>query len=144
MPTFQSVAEASGAPPISPFEPPIEKDADEERELQEFVASFHYHPPEEAVDELTMRSEVPVLDAEAPVTPSHPSFDDDVPPPPEAGPHPTGEEYYPPDALLRRSLALSRDRRHPPRRARTPRCDDLHHFVSGTRRFPARRSAAAR
>lgn|GEM_PF-1682898 len=96
MPTFQSVSEASGAPPISPFEPPVAKDADEERELQEFVASFRYHPPEEAVDELTMRSEVPVLDAEAPVTPSHPSFDDDVPPPPEAGPHPTGKEYYPP------------------------------------------------
>ena len=96
MPTFQSVAEASGAPAISPFEPPVKKSADEERELQEFVASFRYHPPDEAVDELTMRSEVPVLDAEAPVTPSHPSFDDDVPPPPEAGPHPTGEEYYPP------------------------------------------------
>ena len=95
MPTFQAVAEASGAPPISPFEPKLEKNADEERELQEFVASFRYHPPEEAVDELTMRSEVPVIDAEAPVTPSHPSFDDDVPPPPEAGPHPTGEEYYP-------------------------------------------------
>jgi len=96
MPTFQAVAEASGAPPISPFEPPVEKDADEERELQEFVASFRYNAPDEAVDELTMRSEVPVLDAEAPVTASHPSFDDDVPPPPEAGPHPTGEEYYPP------------------------------------------------
>ena len=96
MPTFQAVAEASGAPPISPFEPPVAKNADEERELQEYIASFRYHPPEEAVDELTMRSEVPVLDAEAPVTPSHPSFDDDVPPPPEAGPHPTGEEYYPP------------------------------------------------
>ena len=96
MPTFQSVAEASGAPPISPFEPPVTKDTDEERELQEFVASFRYQPPQEAVDELTMRSEVPVLDAEAPVTASHPSFDDDVPPPPEAGPHPTGEEYYPP------------------------------------------------
>jgi hypothetical protein len=95
MPTFQAVVEASGAPPISPFEPPVAKDTDEERELQEYIASFRYHPPEEAVDELTMRSEVPVLDAEAPVTPSHPSFDDDVPPPPEAGPHPTGEEYYP-------------------------------------------------
>ena len=95
MPTFQAVSEAAGAPPISPFEPPVAKDTDEERELQEFVASFRYHPPEEAIDELTMRSEVPVLDAEAPVTASHPSFDDDVPPPPEAGPHPTGEEYYP-------------------------------------------------
>jgi hypothetical protein len=94
MPTFQSVAEASGAPAISPFEPPAEKHPDEDRELQEFVASFRYHPPEESVDELTMRSEVPVLDAKAPVTPSHPSFDDDVPPPPEAGPHPTGQEYY--------------------------------------------------
>ena len=96
MPTFQAVVEASGAPPISPFEPPVAKDTDEERELQEYIASFRYHPPEEAVDELTMRSEVPVLDAEAPIAPSHPSFDDDVPPPPEAGPHPTGEEYYPP------------------------------------------------
>src|ERR1019366_7955235 len=96
MPTFQAVAEASGAPPLSPFEPPVAKNADEERELQEYIASFRYHPPEEAVDELTMRSEVPVLYAEAPVTPSHPSFDDDVPPPPEAGPHPPGEEYYPP------------------------------------------------
>ncbi len=95
MPTFQSVSEAAGAPPISPFEPPATKSPDEERELQEFVANFRYNPPAEAVDELTMRSEVPVLDAEAPVTPSHPSFDDDVPPPPEAGPHPTGEEYYP-------------------------------------------------
>ena len=96
MPTFQSVAEASGGPAISPFEPPAQKHPDEERELQEFVASFRYQPPEESVDELTMRSEVPVLDAEAPLTPSHPSFDDDVPPPPEAGPHPTGREYYPP------------------------------------------------
>ena len=95
MPTFQAVSEAAGAPPISPFEPPVAKDTDQDRELQEFVASFRYQPPEEAVDELTMRSEVPVLDAEAPVTVSHPSFDDDVPPPPEAGPHPTGEEYYP-------------------------------------------------
>ncbi len=96
MPTFQAVTEAAGAPAISPFEPPVEKHPDEERELQEFVAQFRYNPPQEAVDELTMRSEVPVLDAEAPATPSHPSFDDDVPPPPEAGPHPTGEEYYPP------------------------------------------------
>ena len=96
MPTFQAVVEAYGAPPISPFEPPVEKNADEERELQEYVASFRYNPPAESVDELTMRSEAPVLDAEVPVTPRHPSFDDDVPPPPEAGPHPTGEEYYPP------------------------------------------------
>jgi hypothetical protein len=94
MPTFQSVAEASGPPAISPFEPQAEKHPDEERELQEFVAGFRYSPPAESVDELTMRSEVPELDAEAPVTPSHPSFDDDVPPPPEAGPHPTGQEYY--------------------------------------------------
>jgi hypothetical protein len=96
MPTFKSVAEASGAAVVTPFEPPDAKSPDEDRELQEFVASFRYTPPNESVDELTMRSEVPVLDAEAPVTPSHPSFDDDVPPPPEAGPHPTGEEYYPP------------------------------------------------
>jgi len=107
MPTFQSVAEASGTPVVSPFEPPVEKDPDDERELREFVASFRYHPPEESMDELTMRSEVPVLDAEAPATPSHPSFDDDVPPPPEAGPHPTGEEYYPPmDASADRSRFL--------------------------------------
>ncbi len=96
MPTFQSVAEASGAPAISPFEPQAEKHPDEDRELQEFVASFRYNPPAESVDELTMRSEVPVLDAEAPIAPSHPSFDDDVPPPPEVGPHPTGQEYYSP------------------------------------------------
>jgi len=107
MPTFQSVAEASGAPTISPFEPPVEKHPDEERELQEFVASFRYNPPVEAIDELTMRSEVPVIDAEAPVTASHPSFDDDVPPPPEAGPHPTGQEYYPAmDASAERSRFL--------------------------------------
>ena len=118
MPTFQSVVEAAGAPPISPFEPPPEKDAAEERELQEFVASFRYNPPDEAVDELTMRSEVPVLDAEAPVTPSHPSFDDDVPPPPEAGPHPTGEEYYPP-------AGTSADRSHYLEMA------DTHHAAAG-------------
>ena len=95
MPTFKSVAEAAGAPAISPFEPPEVKGTDDERELQEFVASFRYTPPDESKDELTMRSEVPVIDAEAPATPRHPSFDDDVPPPPEAGSHPTGEEYYP-------------------------------------------------
>jgi hypothetical protein len=125
MPTFQSVAEASGAPPISPFEPSVAKDADEERELQEYIASFRYHPPEEAVDELTMRSEVPVLDAEAPLTPSHPSFDDDVPPPPEAGPHPTGEEYYPPaHASAHRSRYLEI--------AESPRSGSGHQLAAGT------------
>ena len=94
MPTFQSVAEAAGAPAVSLFEPAVATNADDERDLQEFIANFRYNPPEESVDELTMRSEVPVLDAEGPVTPSHPSFDDDVPPPAQAGPHPTGEEYY--------------------------------------------------
>ena len=98
MPTFQSVAEASGTPDISPFEPPAEKHPDEERELQEFVANFRYTPPSESADELTMRSEVPRIDQEAPAEFHHPSFDDDVPPPPEAGAHPTGEEYYPPAA----------------------------------------------
>ena len=96
MPTFKSVTKASGAPDVSPFEPPEVKDHDEARDLQEFVANFRYTPPDEAFDELTMRSEVPVVDAEVPAPVSHPSFDDDVAPPPEAGPHPTGQEYYPP------------------------------------------------
>ena len=94
MPTFQEVVEAAGPPPISPFEPPPEKHADEDRELQEYIASFSYTPPAETADELTMRSEMPVIDEAAPAEFHHPSFDDDVPPPPEAGPHPTGEEYY--------------------------------------------------
>src|SRR3974377_1151815 len=51
MPTFQEVAEAAGPPSISPFEPPVEKDKDEERELQEFVASFRWTPPAETADE---------------------------------------------------------------------------------------------
>lgn len=106
MPTFQEVAQASGAPPISPFEPPVEKDKDEERELQEFVASFRWTPPAETADELTMRSEAPVIDEEAPAEFHHPSFDDDVPPPPEAGPHPTGEEYYPAAGGAERSRFL--------------------------------------
>ncbi len=94
MPTFQEVAAAAGPPTISPFEPPTEKHTDQDRELQEFVASFRYTPPAETADELTMRSEAPVIDEEAPAEFHHPSFDDDVPPPPEAGPHPTGQEYY--------------------------------------------------
>jgi len=94
MPTFQEVVEAAGAPTISPFEPPAEKHTDQDRELQEYIASFSYIPPAETADELTMRSEMPVIDEEAPAEFHHPSFDDDVPPPPEAGPHPTGEEYY--------------------------------------------------
>ncbi len=96
MPTFKEVTEASGAPDISPFEPPTEKHPDEERELKEYVANFRYTPPSEAADELTMRSEVPKIDKEAPAEFHHASFDGDVPPPPEAGAHPTGEEYYPP------------------------------------------------
>ena len=96
MPTFRSVAEASGTPVASPFEPDEPGHSDDERELREYVAAFRYTPPDEAFDELTMRSEVPVLDSEAPGTPSHPSFDDDVPPPPEAGSVPTGAEYYQP------------------------------------------------
>ena len=94
MPTFQEVSAAAGPPTISPFEPPTEKHTDQDRELQEFVASFRYTPPAETADELTMRSEAPVIDEEAPAEFHHPSFDDDVPPPPEAGPHPTGQEYY--------------------------------------------------
>ena len=96
MPTFKEVTEASGAPDISPFEPPTEKHPDEDRELKEYVASFRYTPPSESADELTMRSEVPKIDKEAPAEFHHASFDGDVPPPPEAGAHPTGEEYYPP------------------------------------------------
>jgi hypothetical protein len=94
MPTFQQVSAAAGPPTISPFEPPTEAHTDQDRELQEFVASFRYTPPAETADELTMRSEAPVIDEEAPAEFHHPSFDDDVPPPPEAGPHPTGQEYY--------------------------------------------------
>lgn len=106
MPTFQEIVEASGAPDISPFEPPTEKHPDEDRELQEYIASFRYTPPKETADELTMRSEVPVIDKEAPAVFHHASFDDDVPPPPEAGPHPTGEEYYPPVGSAERSRFL--------------------------------------
>ncbi|HZD33544.1 MAG TPA: hypothetical protein VE779_18005 [Candidatus Angelobacter sp.] len=102
MPTFREVQEAAGPPAISPFEPPAETHTDEDRELQEYVASFRYSPPVETADELTMRSEVPVIDEEAPAEFHHPSFDDDVPPPLEAGPHPTGEEYYPPSHATER------------------------------------------
>ena len=98
MPTFQSVAEASGPPAISPFEPPAEKHTDEDLELKEFVANFRYTPPDEAAAELTMRSEAPVFDDQEPAEFHHASFDGDVPPPPEAGAHPTGDEYYPPTA----------------------------------------------
>jgi hypothetical protein len=95
MPTFQSVVDAAGAPPISPFEPPAKKDIDEDEELKEFVANFFYKPPDETVDELTMRSEVPVIDKEEPAQFHHASFDDDVAPPPEARAHTEGEEYVP-------------------------------------------------
>ncbi len=102
MPTFQEVAEAAGTPAISPFEPPAEKHTDEDRELEEYVASFRYTPPAETADELTMRSEAPVIDEAAPAEFHHPSFDNDVPPPPEAGPHPTGQEYYSPTGRTER------------------------------------------
>ena len=95
MPTFQSVVDAAGAPPISPFEPPAKKDIDEDEELKEFVANFFYKPPDETVDELTMRSEVPVIDKEEPAQFHHPSFDDDVAPPPEAGAHAAAEARFP-------------------------------------------------
>ena len=106
MPTFQEINEAAGAPAISPFEPPVEKHSDEERELREYVASFHYAPPAETADELTMRSEVPDIDEVEPEEFHHPSFDDDVAPPPEAGPHPTGAEYYLPGGAARHSRVL--------------------------------------
>jgi hypothetical protein len=106
MPTFQEINEAAGAPAISPFEPPVEKHPDEERELREYVASFHYAPPAETADELTMRSEVPDIDEAEPEEFHHPSFDDDVAPPPEAGPHPTGAEYYMPGGAARASRVL--------------------------------------
>jgi zinc-ribbon domain/Sel1 repeat len=94
MPTFKEISEASGPPAISPFEPPKETLAAEDRELEEFVAQFRWTPPAETADELTMRSEVPVIDKEAPAEFHHPSFDGDEAPPPQAGPHPTGQEYY--------------------------------------------------
>ena len=95
MPTFQSVVDAAGAPPISPFEPPASRHVDEDEELKEFVANFFYKPPDESIDELTMRSEVPVVDKEEPAQFHHASFDDDVPPPPEANAHTATEWYVP-------------------------------------------------
>ncbi len=114
MPTFQEVSAAAGPPIISPFEPPTEKHTDQDRELAEFVASFRYTPPAETADELTMRSEAPVIDEEAPAEFHHPSFDDDVAPPPEAGPHPTGEEYYSPEGTTERPhfLEVGDDKPH--------------------------------
>jgi len=106
MPTFHDVNEAAGAPAISPFEPPVAKHTDEERELQEYVASFRYTPPAETADELTMRSEVPDIDEAEPEEFHHPSFDGDEAPPPEAGSHPTGEEYYLPSGAARDSRVL--------------------------------------
>ena len=94
MPTFKEISEASGPPAISPFEPPKETRTAEDRELEEFVAQFRWTPPAETADELTMRSEVPVIDKEEPAEFHHPSFDGDEAPPPQAGPHPTGQEYY--------------------------------------------------
>ena len=106
MPTFKEVSEAAGPPPISPFEPPKVSHTAEDQELQEFVASFRWTPPAETADELTMRSEVPVIDKEAPAEFHHPSFDGDEAPPPQAGPHPTGKEYYAADGTAPRSRFL--------------------------------------
>jgi hypothetical protein len=96
MPTFQSVVDAAGAPPISPFEARANRHVDEDEELKEFVANFFYKPPDESIDELTMRSEVPMIDKEEPAPFHHASFDDDVPPPPEAGAYTATEPYVPP------------------------------------------------
>lgn len=106
MPTFKEVAEASGPPAVSSFEPPKESHSAEDRELKEFVANFRWTPPAETADELTMRSEVPVIDKEAPAVFHHPSFDDDVAPPPEVGPHPTGQEFYEPNGTAPRPRFL--------------------------------------
>ena len=127
MPTFQQVSAAAGPPTISPFEPPTEEHTDQDRELQEFVASFRYTPPAETADELTMRSEAPVIDEEAPAEFHHPSFDDDVPPPPEAGPHPTGQEYYSAKGTVERPhfLEISDAPAAPPRRGRFRRFSRL-------------------
>jgi hypothetical protein len=95
MPTFQEVADAAGAQPLSPFEQLAQVPATEDEELKQFVANFRYSPPVETADELTMRSEVPVMDKEVPAEFHHPSFDGDEAPP-AAEPHPTGQEYYPP------------------------------------------------
>lgn len=108
MPTFQEVVDAAGAPPLSPFEQLAQTPANEEEELKQFVANFRYTPPQETADELTMRSEVPVVDKEAPAEFHHPSFDGDVPPP-EEQPHPTGQEYYPPPGETPRSRFLDID-----------------------------------
>ena len=106
MPTFKEISEASGPPAISPFEPPKQSHAAEDRELEDFVANFRWSPPAETADELTMRSEVPVIDKEAPAEFHHPSFDGDVAPPPEVGPHPTGQEYYAADGTAPRARFL--------------------------------------
>jgi hypothetical protein len=105
MPTFQEVQEAAGPPPISPYEPPAERPATDDQELKEFVANFQWTPPDETADELTMRSEAPVIDEEEPAEFHHPSFDDDEPPP-ATEPHPTGEEYYTPSHEAQRSRFL--------------------------------------
>jgi len=97
MPTFQEVADAAGAPPLSPFEQLAQKPAGEDEDLKQFVENFRYTPPDEAAAELTMRSEAPVIDKAAPAQFHHASFDEDVPPPPEVGPHPTGAEFYAPE-----------------------------------------------
>ena len=102
MPTFREVTEAAGVPGISPFEAPTEQSAGEDQELKEFVANFRYTPPEETADELTMRSEVPVIDQEAPAKFHHPSFDgDELPPQGEVSHSPVDEHHLPGDAADR-------------------------------------------
>jgi zinc-ribbon domain/Sel1 repeat len=119
MPTFKEISEASGPPVISPFEPPKESHTAEDRELEDFVANFQWSPPAETADELTMRSEVPVIDDQPPEEFHHPSFDGDVAPPPEAGPHPTGKEYYAADGTAARPHFLDVGER-PPGDSRRP------------------------
>jgi hypothetical protein len=121
MPTFQEVVDAAGAPQISPFEQLGQKSPHEDEDLKQFVANFRYSPPSETADELTMRSEAPVIDKEAPAEFHHPSFDEDVPPP-EAEPHPTGHEYYAPDGTTKpssRFLDVGEVTKEAPKRAAT-------------------------
>jgi hypothetical protein len=124
MPTFQEVADAAGAPPLSPFEQLAQTPASEDEELKQFVANFRYSPPVETADELTMRSEVPVMDKEAPAEFHHPSFDGDEPPP-AAEPHPTGQEYYPPPGEAPRPRFLEIDQAAAHTKKKSPRPESL-------------------
>jgi hypothetical protein len=102
MPTFKEVTKAAGVPSINPFEALTERSAGEDQELKEFVANFRYTPSEETADELTMRSEVPVIDQEAPAKFHHPSFDgDELPPQREVSHSPVDEHHLPGDAADR-------------------------------------------